>query len=487
MFTTLGVIALGLLIAIADLVLWRATASSESTPRKLWRCMVFAALTYLLFANGLSPFAPSTATAQVERLAEQALGIVWWLECALFVIMLVDALLLPRAWHVQRLFHDLAAGLIFIAATVAALGYVLGLPVTGLVATSGAVALIFGLAIQNTLNDVFSGIVLNTTQPFKLDDWISIGELEGKVVENNWRATKLLNGLGNLVVVPNSVAAKSTIVNLSEPPNTHGIVLELKVSPEVRPARVIEALERAAASSTEILAAPAPVASVKAFRTNSIDYELVGYVDSLGKKTAVKNQLYDLVHRHLDSAGIGLHPLAVPPGAPPQVSPRLRLLHSVDMFRHIDDAQLAGLEAALTRRDFNKGEVIYASEDDARLLTLLESGIASVSVPGPGGDVEVRRMVPGDAVGQSSVLAGAKLHATVRALTPVVVWQLKSEALSTLLAQRPDIGERMCEALSERQAAEEKLLKPHEESRPAGFDFFAWLRKGMKELHDIID
>ena len=479
-------IACGAVIVIADLVIWRTESTINSTARKIWRCGVFAVLTYLLFANGLSPFSIAPATAPFGKFAEQVLAILWWLQCALFLMLIVDILLLPKAWHVQRLFHDLAAGVIFIAATIAALAYVLELPISGLVATSGAVAVILGLAIQNTLNDVFSGIVLNTTEPFRMGDSINVGGLEGKVIENNWRATKLLNGVGNLVVVPNSVAAKSVIVNLSEPPNTHGIVVELKVSPEVRPAVVIEALERAAASTLDVLAAPASLASVKAFETNSINYELTCYVDSLSKKTAVKNQLYDLVHRHLSSAGVSLHPLEVPFATRVHVSEKRSLLRSVDMFRYIDDEELAPIEDALVRRKFDRDEIIYESASDERLLTILASGVASVTVPASTGNVEVRRMVPGDAIGQSIILAGAKLNATMRAVTVAIVYQLRSDEISALLARRPEIGERMCRSLSEHRATEEKLMSVHDEKGQPSSDFFSWLKKGMKELHDLI-
>ncbi|KZS00481.1 Uncharacterized protein APZ42_003193, partial [Daphnia magna] len=104
---------------------------------------------------------------------------------------------------------------IFLVAIVAAAGYVMQLPVKGLLATSGAMAIIVGLALQSTLADVFSGIILNTTKPYQLDDWISIDGTEGKVIEIDWRATHLLTGQGSTAVIPNSVAAKAKIINSS--------------------------------------------------------------------------------------------------------------------------------------------------------------------------------------------------------------------------------------------------------------------------------
>ncbi|KUZ98623.1 mechanosensitive ion channel protein MscS [Burkholderia ubonensis] len=481
-------VAYGAPIVLADVAAWRLLGPARSRASAAWRCAAFAALTCVLFATGVSPLAVPASPDRVGRLAIQAICVAWWLQCAIVFSLMLDHLL-PRAWRSQRLFHDIAAGVVFGAAAVAALGYVLGLPLSGLVATSGAVAVILGLAVQNTLNDVFSGLVLNTTQPFRLNDTVSIGGLEGRIVESNWRATKLINSLGNLVVVPNSTAARATIVNLSEPANTHGVTLTLEIDPEVRPAIVIDALDRAAASSPDVLTSPEPIALVKAFRTNSVEYELICYVDALQKKAAVRNRLYDLAHRHLAAADVGLRPLAGTavdrrPRRP--VSRRQRLLRAVELFTRLDDEDLAALADTLTSRVFGKGDVIYASDSDTRLLTIVESGVASVRVPGAAGDVEVRRMAPGDAIGQSVVLAGTRLHATVYAMTAVTVYQLRSRDLSTLIGKKPELGRVMCESLTERIATEEKMMIPPAVKEHASFSLIAWIEKEMKRFHDSI-
>ncbi|MBR8139440.1 mechanosensitive ion channel family protein [Burkholderia cenocepacia] len=479
-------------VVLADLAAWRLFGRGRSAARAIRRCAAFAALTAVLFATGVSPLAVPASLAWLDRIAVQAICIAWWLQCAIVFSLLLNHLLLPRAWRNQRLFHDLAEAIVFGAAAVAALGYVLGLPLSGLVATSGAVAVILGLALQNTLNDVFSGLVLNTTQPFRLDDTVSIGELEGRIVESNWRATKLIDSLGNLVVVPNSTAARATIVNLSEPAGLHGMTLALDLDPAVRPAVAVGALERAAASSLDVLARPAPIAVVKAFRANAIQYELVCYVDALQKKITVRNALYDLAHRHLAAAGVAWRPLA---GSAPAsvstslgqpVSRRLLLLRAVELFARVDDDDLAVLADALVARSFGKGDVIYASNAESRVLTIVESGVAAVFVPGVSGDVEVRRMAPGDAIGQSVVLAGTRLHATVHAVTAMTVHQLRSEDLSALIARKPALGRLMCESLTDHIATEERVMIPPVEKAHAGFSLIGWLEKEMKRLHDSL-
>ena len=92
-----------------------------------------------------------------------------------------------------------------------------------LLATSGVIAIILGLALQSTLSDVFSGIVLNFSRPYRPGDWISIdGGTDGRVIEMNWRATHVLTAKRDLAIVPNSTIAKAKIVNTSSPSGIHG-------------------------------------------------------------------------------------------------------------------------------------------------------------------------------------------------------------------------------------------------------------------------
>jgi small-conductance mechanosensitive channel len=479
-------VIVGVPVVVADVAVWRLMRSGDTAIHRIWRCTIFVALTCLLYMSGIDPLSPPSFSGSINRIGIQFLCLVWWLQSALVVTLLLNHLVFPASWRKQRLFHDIAAGLIFGAAIVTALSYVLGLPLNGLMATSGAMAVILGLAIQNTLNDMLSGLILNTTEPFRLNELISVGDVEGKVIESNWRATKLINDQGNRVTVPNSVAAKATIVNLSEPPNIHGATLVAHIAPEIRPGVVIRALQRTAASSLDVLASPAPVATVKTFASDSIEYELICYVESPSSKPKVQSQLYDLLHRHLTSAGVELRSLSVPPTIITRESRRLRLLRAVELFQSIDNADLAALAETMTEHQFDVGEVIYLSNSDERLLTIVDSGIASVSVPGTSGEVEIRRMVPGDAIGQSAVLAGAKLHATVRAVTPVATYRLMSKDLSPLLKRKPELGQLMCRSLSEHRSVEDKLMVQPDKHDEASFSLLAWLERGMKNLHDAV-
>ena len=81
--------------------------------------------------------------------------------------------------------------MIYITFSFVILNSVLGLNIAGLVATSGVIAIVVGLALQNTLADVFSGIAVSLEQPFHVGDRVSLGDnVEGTIVQTNdaWAA-----------------------------------------------------------------------------------------------------------------------------------------------------------------------------------------------------------------------------------------------------------------------------------------------------------
>src|SRR5262249_35095888 len=151
--------------------------------------------------------------------------IVWWLNVAWALIGFARVFLIfERRPREGRFIQDLVVGIIYLGVVLSVVANVFSLPVGTLIATSGALAIILGLALQSTLSDVFSGIALNLGRPYAVGDMIVLGDgTEGKVVEMNWRATNLLNGANDLVVVPNSDLAKARLVNMSSPDRSHGV------------------------------------------------------------------------------------------------------------------------------------------------------------------------------------------------------------------------------------------------------------------------
>lgn len=109
-----------------------------------------------------------------------------------------------------------ASIIIFGLALCGVIAFVLKQPLTSLLAASGLISMVIGLAIQANIANIFSGIILNLERPFKIGDSVQITDVvKGVVVDMTWRTVRVRNGSGYTVAMPNGKVSESTVVNFS--------------------------------------------------------------------------------------------------------------------------------------------------------------------------------------------------------------------------------------------------------------------------------
>jgi small-conductance mechanosensitive channel len=245
--------------------------------RAIVRVVSLIVLTIALLYADIVPYQPLVLTGTpFTDVVHAILKIAWWFWTAWFLVGVLRAFVVfqgsPRE---AKLLQDLLAGVIYLVAVFAVITYVFDLPIQGLLATSGVVAIILGLALQSTLGDVFSGIVLSFSRPYRPGDWISIeGGTDGRVIELNWRATYILTARRDLAILPNSTIAKSKIVNVSSPSGLHGTTVTVQVDARTLPSRCSEILEHAIRNSRLIVATPAPTITIKTINASHAEFEI---------------------------------------------------------------------------------------------------------------------------------------------------------------------------------------------------------------------
>lgn len=129
---------------------------------------------------------------------------------------------------------------------------------TNLLATSGLLAMIIGLAIKDNIANVFSGIVLNVERPFKVGDFIKINNMVGQVKDITWRTTRIESNDGPMVSMANSRVSEALTENYSNVP--HGIAAEtvFHTPAEVDHKAVLEIITEAIAKSKSIICKDVP-------------------------------------------------------------------------------------------------------------------------------------------------------------------------------------------------------------------------------------
>ncbi|WP_367372352.1 mechanosensitive ion channel domain-containing protein [Pseudomonas lini] len=465
-----------LTLILIDLGLWRLITASGSNWKLAVRVVIFALFSMLLFNEGMNPMEPAPWVDNVPlHLAATGLQIGWWLFAARTLTVLIGTVMMQRVGHTGRLLQDLLGAVIFLIAVIAALAYVLELPVKGVLATSGALAIIVGLALQSTLSDVFSGIVLNTTKPYQLDDWISIDGTEGRVIDIDWRATRLQTAQGSMAVIPNSLAAKAKIINFSRPSDIFGVSVSLQLSPHARPQTVIDALERAMQGCRYLLNKPAPCVALKGSSATGVEYEISGFVVSMDQKRMVRNLLFDLAFRHLQASGVSLLS-NVEPNAPANLSRPRALLDASNIFSTLRQEEKETFSQNMTLQTFRPGEMILPAGEVSDHLFIIESGVVSVELSRRGVKFETGRMGPGEVIGEGGILSDTAMPADFIAKTVCSLYRIEKEYLQPCLDARHDIGEAMKALLDFRLNKAQTLIQetPKVVEKKG---FLQWLRK----------
>lgn len=103
---------------------------------------------------------------------------------------------------------------------------------SGLIATLGVGSLAFALAAQDALSDSISGLMIMLDRPFRIGDRIEIQELGtwGDVMDIGLRSSRILTRDHRMIVIPNSIIAKSLVVNYAYPNSNYRVRTEVGVS-----------------------------------------------------------------------------------------------------------------------------------------------------------------------------------------------------------------------------------------------------------------
>lgn len=181
-----------------------------------------------------------------------------------------------------------------------------GLQLGPLLATSAAFSIILGLALQDTLGNLFAGISLQFDKNFEIGDWIEVTQglqrAVGQVKEMSWRSVQLIGLSDEIITLPNRFMAMAQIANFSPPdqPIVRSQIFRIPYTAPLDQAK--ELLERAAAEISEVRGLPAPHAYVQETNESWVTVKLIYFIDSYGMQNMVADKVLrkgiDILSRH---------------------------------------------------------------------------------------------------------------------------------------------------------------------------------------------
>jgi small-conductance mechanosensitive channel/CRP-like cAMP-binding protein len=374
-----------------------------------------------------------------------------------------------RQITIPHFLREVVGGVIFLVALLLVLsyGYHAEAQLKGLLAGSGVVAIIVGFAGQNLFAGIIGGISIQINRPYKVGDWLQVGERFAEVKEINWRSTRLCTNDDIYLDIPNNEMVSHQIVNLHYPTELHAMRIRVGIDYNVPPNRVKEALGRAAQSAKNVVPNPPVKVFLVDFGEHSVIYEIKFYMGNHSRINETNDAVRTNVWYELKRRGITIpfpiRRLQVERKAAAsrqeEYEEARAILRDEALFECLSDEQINNLVQRSRVSYFGRGEHVIREGAEGDSMFVLLRGAAEVSVSKNGTLIPVAALKAPDCFGEMSLLTGERRTATVRAETDCQVMEIGKPVMAEVLRASPDCLERLSELLAKRKMETEGVLK----------------------------
>lgn len=371
---------------------------------------------------------------------------------------------------VPQLFLDIfrVAMVLFGAAIV--LSVVWGADLGGLVTALGLGSFVIGLALQDTLGNLFSGIALVYEKPFTEGDYIEVEDQRGKVIEMNWRAIRLLTRENELIVIPHLVIGQGTIKNFSQPTSIHIMKANLGFSHQNPPNKVKEAIMGACLSTPGILHDPEPEVKTNEYTESKIIYEIEFAIGHFKEHEDVMDDFMSRVWYTARRQGL--------------VFPKSQILiHQANELQNQMERDLNHLETSLQKlpqmlpiektkvkelmdgseiQYFGKGEkVLEQGETTGSLYVILEGSAILETQLEDGKTIPIGKLEKGDFFGEITLFTSKFSSFTVKAQEDLKLIAIFPDEVLEMVELNPRLAEHLDEMMDARRLKLKKLKNAH--------------------------
>ena len=365
---------------------------------------------------------------------------------------------------IPRIFLDVLR-LLTVAAALIAILFEAGVRAENLFTGSAVLTAVLGFALKDTLGNVFAGLAIHAERPFDVGDWIQYDTIPahiGRVVEINWRATKVITLDEAYVIIPNGQLAQASIRNFTQPEPWSRRSLFVVAPYEVSPQRVQQIILEAIRGSFGVLEHPVPSVVTNDFKERGIEYWVRLFTADFDKRDRVDGMARDRIWYAFAREGIELpvatQQLRLTQLPPPVIEPvstvtkrRAESLQRIGVFAVLAPEQIGRLAEENDERVYAAGEPVIRQGDAGKSLFVIMSGRVEVTVFQKGMPaVPLATLEAGDYFGEMSLMTGEPRSATVTPLVETRLLEVGSDSFRKRLAAQPDLVQELGKALQRR-------------------------------------
>lgn len=201
----------------------------------------------------------------------------------------------------ETFIRNLVQSSLLIVVVISAIGAV-GIQTTSFIAIFAAAGLAVGLALQGSLSNFASGVLIILFRPYRVGNYIEAAGIAGTVEQVHILTTILKTGDNKQIIVPNSQVMNSIITNYSAN-DTRRIDMVVGVSYDDDLDKVRATLEALITAEARIMQEPAPLIAVSELAESSVNFVVRIWVKS-GDYSGVKFDLTEAIKKRFDKEGI---------------------------------------------------------------------------------------------------------------------------------------------------------------------------------------
>ena len=342
--------------------------------------------------------------------------------------------------RVPSIFVDIVRVVVIIILVALLFNTVWKTDIAGLFTALGIGSIVIGLALQNAVGGVVSGLLMLFEQPFQLGDWLSINGQRARVVEVNWRSVHLKVPTG-IWIMPNAELAGSAFINISRNAAPFMASTVVKFATDDPPSLVAHVCRRVAEDlqwivpGEDVDITPMPKAKYE------VEIPVSSPADNWAATTRFRAQLWYAARRHdLHLDGDLTDNFQTPENVDLAVQ-----RFAPDLYLAPEDFAVVKAQVKLER--YGVGEVVQRPNEVPNGHRYIISGTCQMAAPvEAGADLPFAKFESGDVMGLTA-LTRQGLAARVSALTDVAVLFVPVAVLDELVKTRPrlarDIGQEL--------------------------------------------
>lgn len=439
-----------------------------AAPVAIVRNAVLPVLALQIFFFNVLNQVVNVGTLEPSGIGNRLFQTVFWIVVIYATLSFLNVVLFEQAaentWRaeVPTLFRDLSRFVIVLVGFAVIMSAVWGANLGSLITALGVGSLVIGLALQDTLGNLFSGIAILFEQPYGEGDWIEVDGTVGKVEAINWRATRLIKRDGDRVIMPNSVIASSTILNESRPAGPGYEFYDIGFSYDDPPNKVKRVLLDIIRTTEGVVDTLPPWVRTVSYDDSSITYRVAFGIEDFSRLLRIQDEFATRIWYAAKRNG-----LTIPFPIRTVYNYDGSALEQRDVAAELDtnvsqiNAALAPLEREDARntnvqlRHFGRGETILRTGEPADTLYTILSGEVVMRL----GDETLTQLSKGDILGASSLLRSEPSNADFVALSDTQVVSLPRSAVETMVKRRASFARELEDLIESREQVVKEAKK----------------------------